>query len=71
MLSLYKAADLAGALLDDGIAERHLTVTRQHRAIVAPNRKDGGRMEGRLHPSSVSWAGTAAVLVLVLLLEKK
>ena len=51
---VIEAPDLAGALLDDGIAERHLTVAGQHGAIVPAHREDGGRMEGRLHPSSLS-----------------
>ena len=53
---VVKAADLARALLDDGVAERDLPVAGQHRAIVPAHGQDGGRVEGRLHPCSVSHA---------------
>ena len=46
--------DLAGALLDDGVAQRHLTITGKHGAVVPPNSEDGGGMEGRFHTCSLS-----------------
>jgi len=47
-LIVVQAANLPRALLYDGVADGHLAVSGQHRAIVATDRQDGGGMEGRV-----------------------
>ena len=61
---VIEPANLAGALLDDGVAERDLPVAGQHGAIVPAHGQDGRRVEGRLHPCSVSHARRRLVSVL-------